>query len=65
MSSDLSAENHLNLVDLEEKTKLLLQQNLPEEASLKNPIDIIGDAKAERYEKVWKFYVRIKQSIRF
>lgn len=51
LSSDLSAENHLNLIDLCEETKKLLAENLPAEASFKNPVDIIGDAKADRYEK--------------
>lgn len=54
LSSDLSAENNLDLIDLNEKTKTLLAKNLPEEASFKNPIDIIGDAKANRYEKSLK-----------
>ncbi|MCK5460409.1 acetate--CoA ligase family protein [Candidatus Gracilibacteria bacterium] len=51
LTSDLSEENHLNLVELEKKTQKLLRKHLPKEANIKNPIDIIGDAKADRYEK--------------
>lgn len=54
LTSDLSEENHLNLVELNKKTEKLLIENLPTEASVKNPIDMVGDAKADRYEKSLK-----------
>ena len=54
LSTDLSEMNHLDLP--EPNTQLLkkLQNTLPSEAGLNNPIDIIGDARAERYEKTLK-----------
>ncbi|MDH3324471.1 MAG: acetate--CoA ligase family protein [Candidatus Peregrinibacteria bacterium] len=51
LTSDLTEENGLNLVEISEEGRRKLREVLPEEASVKNPVDIVGDAKADRYEK--------------
>ena len=50
LTSDLSEENNLDLIDLDTETVKKLKMILPPEAGLKNPVDIIGDANSERYE---------------
>ncbi|MDR2777250.1 MAG: CoA-binding protein, partial [Rickettsiales bacterium] len=52
LSSDLCEENGLNMAEPSEQTLEKLRAVLPPEAALKNPIDVIGDAKADRYENV-------------
>ena len=42
--------SNLELASLEKKTINILKKNLPEETSVNNPVDLIGDAKADRYE---------------
>ncbi len=51
LTSDLSEEDGLELVNISAKTQKKLQSVLPPEATTKNPIDIIGDATAQRYKK--------------
>jgi len=43
-------DNNLKLASLEKKTINILKKNLPEETIVNNPVDLIGDAKANRYE---------------
>ncbi len=50
MTTDLSEDDELTLVEIHKKTKQSLSEVLPSEAALANPIDIIGDAGAKRYE---------------
>jgi acetyltransferase len=50
----------LNLYQLSEKQKKQLQKKLPQEASLNNPIDILGDAKSDRYTSTLKELLKIK-----
>lgn len=50
LSSDLIEENHIDTIELSDNIREELKQLLPEEASLKNPIDVIGDARADRYK---------------
>lgn len=50
MITDLLPINGLELAKLSEKTKAILKKNLPEAASNYNPIDILGDAKSDRYK---------------
>lgn len=40
----------LQVGEIGEKTKQKLLKELPEEASINNPVDILGDAKKDRYE---------------
>jgi acetyltransferase len=49
ISSDFVESEGLNLVEIEPKVKERLQKYLPKEASLLNPIDVLGDAFASRY----------------
>jgi acetyltransferase len=55
-----STNSHLNLYKINDKQKIKLQKNLPQEASINNPIDILGDAKSDRYKDTLKELVKIK-----
>ncbi|MDR2760335.1 MAG: acetate--CoA ligase family protein, partial [Rickettsiales bacterium] len=50
LTSDLCEDNELDLAKPSEKVLEKLKQSLPSEAALGNPIDVIGDAGADRYE---------------
>ena len=54
ISSDLCAENNILLEKPSENVINLLKKNLPPMCTLSNPIDILGEAKADRYEKALK-----------
>lgn len=41
----------LEMADISETTRYTLQHQLPPAASVHNPIDVLGDAKADRYDK--------------
>lgn len=49
LSSDLVDESPLDLTNIDAETVRKLRAVLPAEAGLNNPIDIIGDARADRY----------------
>ncbi len=51
LASDAFEENNLNLVDIPQDAMTVLNKILPLHWSKRNPIDIIGDAKPERYKK--------------
>lgn len=46
---DSAEKEGLEIVELGEKTEQKLRKELPEEASFANPVDILGDAKSDRY----------------
>ncbi len=50
LTSDLCEEAGLDLARPSEETIAKLRANLTPEASLGNPVDVVGDAKADRYE---------------
>jgi acetyltransferase len=50
MATDAAVRHGLKLAELSEATKQKLRQSLPATASLRNPIDVIGDARADRYK---------------
>lgn len=50
IATDVIIANGLVLSELEIASKIKLQNNLPASASVKNPIDVIGDALAERFK---------------
>lgn len=50
LATDSLIASHLSLAPLTEITKERLQAALPSEASVQNPIDILGDAKADRFK---------------
>jgi len=50
MATDAAVRHGLKLAELSEATKDKLRQALPSTASVRNPVDVIGDARADRYE---------------
>ncbi len=49
IATDVAVRHGLNLATFEKKTTENLKNGLPPTANINNPVDIIGDAKAERY----------------
>ena len=49
ISADSVVENGLEMVDLGEETRKKLLEVLPRSASIMNPVDVLGDALAQRY----------------
>ena len=54
LTADQIEEEQLKLAELSPHTQKLLSEFLPPSASIKNPIDILGDAGADRYEQALK-----------
>jgi acetyltransferase len=50
ITTDTIIEHGLKMANLSDKTQKSLTEVLPQAASVDNPIDVIGDAKADRYE---------------
>jgi acetyltransferase len=50
LTTDLIAQSPLEMAKLSESTKSALKSNLPPAASLSNPVDILGDGDAKRYD---------------
>lgn len=50
LTTDAVEKEGLELTEIGEKTKQKLLKVLPRESNIKNPIDILGDAKSDRYE---------------
>lgn len=55
VATDAIVKGGAFLSSLEDKTKEKLSKVLPSTASLQNPVDIIGDAKEDRYESAIKY----------
>ncbi len=51
LTTDEVARSNLELAKFSNKTKKLLKSKLPLEASILNPVDIVGDADASRFKK--------------
>lgn len=51
IATDSASDLGLNVVDLSEETKNKLMENLPFQASVKNPVDIIASASLEQFVK--------------
>jgi len=49
ISADAVVESGLELPQFDETTRVKLSENLPRSASIVNPVDVLGDALAERY----------------
>jgi acetyltransferase len=49
IATDACVSLGLEMAEFEPKTTKFLRKNLPEEASVKNPVDILGDGGPERY----------------
>ncbi len=50
LATDALERAGLSLARLEIETKKALEENLPHAASSANPVDVLGDARADRYE---------------
>jgi acetyltransferase len=50
MATDAAVRYGLKLAEISDATKAVLKPALPAAASLRNPVDVIGDAHADRYE---------------
>ncbi|MFC1737757.1 acetate--CoA ligase alpha subunit [Planctomycetota bacterium] len=50
MATDAAVRHELKIASFSEKTKQNLKTELPPTASIRNPVDIIGDATHQRYE---------------
>jgi len=50
MATDACIRRGLKMARFSEETILELKKNLPKEASIHNPVDLIGDAQHDRYE---------------
>lgn len=50
MATDAAIAAGLHLAELSDATKEALKPKLPDAASLRNPVDVIGDARSDRYE---------------
>lgn len=61
LTSDLCEENNLDLARPSEKIIEKLKASLPAEAAFGNPIDVIGDAKADRYETALRILCESKE----
>lgn len=51
VATDEASTDELPLATISEKTQAQLREFLPAAANVKNPIDILGDAKADRYKQ--------------
>jgi len=49
LTTDASIQNGLKLAIFSDETTQILKKNLPVTANIKNPVDVIGDARADRY----------------
>ncbi|MDO5565752.1 MAG: acetate--CoA ligase family protein [Planctomycetia bacterium] len=50
MATDAAVAAGLKLAQISDETKDALRDKMPEAASLRNPVDVLGDAKSDRYE---------------
>ncbi|OIO75419.1 MAG: acyl-CoA synthetase [Elusimicrobia bacterium CG1_02_37_114] len=50
MAADSAIENGLELAKFSPETTEILKNALPRMANIKNPVDVIGDARADRYD---------------
>ncbi len=58
LATDALIREHLVLAKLGESTQKSLRTSLPESASTRNPVDILGDANADRYKKALQAVVK-------
>ncbi len=61
LTSDLCEDNNLDIARPSETTIAKLKEVLPAEAAFGNPIDVIGDAKADRYENALRVLCKSKE----
>ncbi len=61
LTADAFNKKNIQLANLDEATKKELRSFLPVESSVENPIDILGDAKEDRYVKTLEVVNRLPQ----
>lgn len=62
LTTDAFSGKDLKLLEISEDIKNNLQEFLPKESSLENPIDLLGDAKEDRFEKTLEIIEKEKAS---
>ena len=60
MATDACEENNITMANLKSETIDKLKEFLPETASFYNPIDVLGDALADRYRKTLEVVIKDK-----
>lgn len=60
ITTDLVENNDLKLFEFNKKEEEKLQVNLPQESSVSNPIDLLGDAQDDRYRTTFEVLKNIK-----
>ncbi|MGV8058073.1 MAG: acetate--CoA ligase family protein [Smithellaceae bacterium] len=51
LATDMTMSSGLQLAKFSDETRAILSSALPSAASIRNPVDVIGDAQYDRYEK--------------
>ncbi|MGV1098854.1 acetate--CoA ligase alpha subunit [Thiovibrio sp. JS02] len=54
IATDVTIHSGLQLAKLKEETMEVLRSHLPAAANIKNPVDVIGDARSDRYQAALK-----------
>lgn len=62
LTTDAIGNSEIELSEFSKKTKKSLKNNVPAQANLKNPLDIIGDADADRFEKAIDIVLKDKNT---
>ncbi len=62
ITADAVKKNNLKLANFQKKTVEFLEKKLPVSASVKNPVDLIGDAKADRYKIALDILIKDKKT---
>ncbi len=62
LATDEIISHNLKMAELTEESKAKLKEFLPPAASLNNPIDVLGDAKADRYEQTLRVVLEDKNT---
>ncbi|HLN18590.1 MAG TPA: CoA-binding protein, partial [Patescibacteria group bacterium] len=52
IATDAFKDKHIKIMEISEKTKEKLRKVLPSESSVENPVDVLGDAREDRYKNV-------------
>jgi len=60
LAADLLEKNGLEFASFSDEILAKLRQNLPPAATIRNPVDVVGDADAMRYERAMKVLVAEK-----
>ena len=63
LTTDALEKSKLEIMEISEKMKKKLAASLPAEAGLSNPLDVLGDADAQRYRIAWAAAREMKAGI--